>query len=35
MRISVCMIAMYGVYAVVVLIQDKLFSDKYGTDDVA
>ena len=33
MRISVCMIAMYGFYAVVVLIQDKLFSVKHGGTD--
>jgi len=34
MNISICMISMYGVYAVVVLVQDKLFSTKYGAADV-
>lgn len=31
--ISICMIAMYGVYAIIVLIQDKMFSDKHGGGD--
>ena len=34
MRISVSMIAMYGVYAVVVIIQDKLFSAQHAADDI-
>jgi Ca2+/Na+ antiporter len=34
MRVSVCMITMYGLYAVVVLVQDKLFSAQHGTNDL-
>ena len=34
MSTSICMITLYGVYAVVVIIQDKLFSAQHVKDDI-